>query len=169
MLDQADILNAVREVQALVGPRGALVGGVALQRLGSRRFTADVDFIVAEIPEGLQLGPELSFGGRRALTSMGVPVDLICRTDDFEDLYAEALEYAHVAPDGVRVVSPEYLTAMKMVAGQGKDRADLEWLLEAKVVDTARARRIIKRLLGPYAAKEFDALVSFSEWRRTRE
>ena len=56
---------------------------------------------------------------------------------------------------------------MKMAAGRrGKDDADLEFLVAAEVVDIAKARRVIQKFLGIYAAREFDQLVRVVHWKR---
>ena len=171
MLDQGEIQQAVLEVQEAgraAGVQVALAGGVALQRLGSERFTADVDFIAGAPVPGLEPVGELSFGGYSARTRNGVPVDVIVRDDDFAALYDEALRFARRDPDGVWVVSPEYLAAMKLVARRGKDRVDLGWMVSGAVFNVAKARRIIKRLLGAYAAEDFDAFVAVARWEARR-
>ena len=47
-------------------------------------------------------------------------------------------------------------------------RLDLITLLQSGEVDLPKTRRIIKRLLGPYAAKDFDTRVAEAEWRAAR-
>lgn len=149
----------------------ALVGGVRLQYLGSDRLTGDVDFIASELIEELPRGEELSFGGESTEVD-GVPVDIIVRSDEFAPLYEEALEKAESDDDidDLFVVRPDYLMAMKMVAGRGKDQTDLEFLIESsnpeELID---ARDIIRRFLGPYAAREFDSLIDEIEWKKSKK
>jgi hypothetical protein len=167
MLDQADIQVALLEVceaARAAGRKVALAGGVALQRLGSDRFTSDVDFIADAPLPGYPERLQLSFGGYGTTTRNGVKVDLIIRDDAYRALYEEALLYARVSADGVPIVSPEYLAAMKLVARRGKDRADLQFMIAAKAFDVPKARRIIKRTLGAYAAEDFDAFVQVARW-----
>ena len=91
------------------------------------------------------------------------------RTDDFSAVFDEALIHGRRIEDvPVPVASPEYLVAMKMIAGRDKDNLDLITLLQSGEVDLPRARCMIKRLLGAYAAKQFDARVAEAEWRATR-
>lgn len=171
MLDQAEIDAALHEVAAIAraeGVRVALAGGVALQRLGSTRFTADVDFVAEGPLKPLPTLKRLTFGGYVSRTPGGVPVDVIVRSDDYATLYQEALE--HARRDGeVYVVGPEYLAAMKLVARRAKDRADLEFMVLERVFNLAKARRIIRRHLGAYALEDFDAFVAVARWRAGRD
>ena len=66
------------------------------------------------------------------------------------------------------VVSPEYLLAMKMVARRPKDLFDLAALLDLRVVDEAKALRIVRRLLGAYAAQDLRSHIEEANWRRQR-
>ncbi len=172
MLDQADIELAILEVAALAAQHGvhvALAGGVALQHYGSDRFTADLDVLASAAVPGLPRQESLSFGGYSSTTPSGVAVDLIQRDDELKRVYAEALEFAR-RPAGMAmpVISPEYAFVMKMMAGRPKDNADLETLLDLGVLDLDKLRRLVKRLLGLFAAKELENLVRQWEWRRGR-
>lgn len=172
-LDRAEIERGLAEVAELAKAQGigiALIGGVALQLLGSMRFTKDIDFIVGQPLEGVRQTGVLGFGGIKATTASGVPVDLVIRDDDYRVLYETAVERATaVRGVPVPVVPAEYLIAMKMVAGRPKDDADLEFLIADANVDRARARAVIKEHLGPYAADEFDRYCDEVEWRRSRD
>lgn len=168
MLDQADIEAAVAEVAraaAAEGVRVALAGGVALQRYGSRRFTADVDFVADRAVSIIRPETRLTFGGYGGHTAQGVPVDLIMRSDGYADLYAEALQHARRDTDGVLVIPAEYLAAMKLVARRDKDDVDLETLVVGRMFDVKKAARIIKRLLGLYAADDFVSIVKVTRWK----
>lgn len=60
---------AIAEVAARAreeGVRVALAGGNAMQLYGSDRFTADVDFVAAEIIMALPCEGTLSFGGTKS-------------------------------------------------------------------------------------------------------
>lgn len=172
-LDPAVLDAAVLEVAEVAQRAGvhlALVGGYAMQLYGSPRLTGDLDFAADSAPAKYHGMPTLSFGGIRTRTSTDVPVDIITREDDFASLYEEAVQTAQVIEGvPVPVVLPEYLAAMKMVAGRsGKDDADLEYLIRSGVVDLEKARGVIKRFLGAYAKKEFDATVALVDWKRTK-
>lgn len=172
-LDPKQLENAVAEVAALAereGIRVVLIGGFALQYYGSDRLTGDVDFAADGVLAGLPAGKALSFGGVQTQTAGGIPVDLVVRDDDYRALYEEAINKAtRVEGLGVPLVLPEYLAAMKMAAARDRDALDLEFLLRARVVEQVKARQIIYRHLGPYAAQEFDRVVDEVEWKRYRD
>jgi len=170
----------------------ALVGGFALQHFGSSRLTGDIDVISSAPLHELEPAKPLSFGGQRAAvlvpgnasigTHVLVPVDVIVRTDDFAELYADALDHAFVAglheplgrpaaPDKrapLPIVEPEYLAAMKMAAGRRKDQDDLAFLITAAAIDLPKAERIIRKHLGAYAIKEFRTFVAETAWLASR-
>lgn len=152
------------------GVKIALLGGYALQLYGSPRFTSDLDFVVSE-PTSLEheVVEELTFGGVAIQAFNDVPVDLICRSDDYAALYQAALDTAHGRPViGFDVVTKPFLAAMKMASGRAKDHADLEWLIVDGDLDIPEARIVIKTFLGAYAAREFDELVMVSKWKAGR-
>ncbi len=65
-----------------------------------------------------------------------MPVEVILRNDAFARVYREALKHPLHFPDlPLGVVSPEFLTLMKMVARRTKDDSDLETLLGLGIVD----------------------------------
>jgi hypothetical protein len=68
----------------------------------------------------------------------------------------------------LRVVTPEYLLALKMAAARDKDVFDVKYLLGSGVVDLKVARGIVREFLGKYAARELDARAAEVEWRRGR-
>jgi hypothetical protein len=68
---------------------------------------------------------------------------------------------------GVRVARPEHLVALKMAAARDKDVLDMKFLLGVEgLVDGGKARAIVRRHLGPYAAQEFDRVVDEVAWER---
>jgi hypothetical protein len=133
----------------------ALVGGVALQYLGSDRFTKDVD-VVADVAFDTKgtltvLGP-INFGGTAYQTPSGGKLDYIIRSDEFKKLYEKALEEAVITDDGFPMVTPDYLAAMKFVAhitdrrGSANHLSDLKWLLRQEgMVDTKKVESIVYR------------------------
>jgi len=138
----------------------ALVGGVAIQYLGSDRLTKDVD-VVADTPmdpEGkfTALGP-IDFGGTAYQTASGGKLDFIIRNDDFQKLYEKALEEAIITEDGFPMVTPDYLAAMKFIAhitDHSSTRrvihlSDLKWLLsQPGLVDPKKVEALIYRYAG---------------------
>lgn len=171
-LDPAVLDRAVREVAALAKEdeiRLILIGGYAMQLYGSPRLTGDIDFAADRIPERFKGGETLSFGGVRSQSSEGVPVAIVLRDDDFASLYTEAVSRGRrMKGVAALVVRPEHLAAMKMVAGRnGKDDADLEFLIASGAIDLAETRRIVRQHLGPYAAKELDQLVDIIKWKKS--
>lgn len=147
----------------------ALAGGAAMQVYGSDRLTKDVDFLsnIDEV-EGFLKQKKLSFGGSSTKSPSGLPVDFIVREDDYLYLYREALDTAIDMGLPVKVIKPEYLAAIKMAAGRTKDEEDLRKLILLGLEKTA-TRKLIKRLLGTYAAEDFDSYVYEIEWRKSKE
>lgn len=149
----------------------ALVGGVAMQLLGSDRMTRDVDIIS---PQRFSLGrpviSKLTFGGISTTTPSGLPVDIIVRSDEYEELYERALLTARVHDDvPIHVVTVPYLAALKLVAGRPKDEQDLLFLLGQmspnRYIET---RALIKRELGAYAATSLDSYKAQADWDAER-
>jgi len=139
------------------------IGGYALQLYGSPRLTLDLDLIVEGEPSQVAPLAELSFGGVRVEAPNGVPVDFIVRNDAYRDLYREAARNA-VEVEGVRVVQPHYLIALKLASAvhrsrQRRDLDDIAFLVKTGQPDLAGAREVIERHLGLYAAQRFDQLV----------
>ena len=161
--------EAAREVALLAHDERvpvALIGGYALQLYGSTRLTGDVDVVAGQIIEALPDGEPLSFGGIQTESPNGVPIDLVLRDDDYAKLYEEALVRAVDLQDApMPVVRLEYLAAMKMGAGRARDEADLEWIILRSGVDLPETRRIVRKYLGTYAAREFDHIVEEARWK----
>jgi hypothetical protein len=166
---RAELFSALGKIEGFakkVRQKMAVVGGLAMQVWGSVRLTGDLDVISGSTLG--QKGKPLSFGGVR-LRVQGLPTDIIVRTDDFRSLYEEALKRAvHVQGVPAKVVLPEHLAAMKMVAGRPKDEEDLMFLLSQKGFDYPLAEKIAKKHLGAYAAKELRGLRLEAEWRARR-
>jgi hypothetical protein len=171
-LDAEEIDRGIGEVAQLAAAQGvhvALIGGAALQLLGSDRLTKDIAFAADRLIEGLSAQGSLEFGGVKATTSSGVPVDLVVRDDKYRALYEAAVDRAtRIEGVPVFVVGAEYLIAMKMVAGRPKDDADLEFLIADGGVDLERARAVVSEHLGPYAVDELERYCDEVAWRRSR-
>jgi len=162
-----ELMDAAAAVaQTANGGEVALAGGLAMQVWGSPRLTGDLD-VVANSGLGYQ-GPELSFGGVRT-HERGIDLDVIVRDDEWQGLYEEALtEAVNVRGVPMPVITPEYLAAMKMVAGRTKDEGDVRYLVLMEGFDRKKAETIVRRHLGPYAVKEFRSLIDEAAWRRSR-
>ena len=172
-LDAQEIERGIEEVAQLAAAQGvrvALIGGAALQLLGSDRLTKGIDFAADRQLAGLPALGTLDFGGIKATTPSGVPVALVLRDDKYRALYEAAVDHA-MRIDGVPVlvVRSEYLVAMKMVAGRPKDDGDLEFLIGDGGVDLERARAVVSEHLGPYAVDELDRYCDEVAWRRSRD
>lgn len=128
---------------------------------GSDRLTKDVDVACRDegLPELEQL-KKLSFGGYAARTPSGHLVDVVVRDDEYRPLYLAAIGDARDEGLPLRVVSPEYLAALKMAAARDQDVLDLGELLRLGVLDLPETRSIIRQHLGVYAAREWDSLVA---------
>lgn len=112
----------------------ALAGGLAMHLYGSQRLTKDVDIIASQ---QLTLTPKhsLSFGGSHYVLQVGkyeVPVDWIVRSDGYQKFYRAALKDAIKLPNGLRLVTPEWLVILKFNAGRQKDLDDIVFLLHRK-------------------------------------
>jgi hypothetical protein len=146
-----------------------LVGGYALQLYGSPRLTGDIDVAAARPSRLLRSGRPLSFGGVQTHAPNRTPVDWIVRADQYRKLYMHAMGRSRTMRDvPVRVASPEDLLAMKMAAGRARDMADIEWLIVSGRADLKKARVIVAKYLGPYAATELDSLVAEARWKKSR-
>lgn len=173
LLGSEDIDRGLQEIADIAAREGLpvlLVGGVALHYYGSERLTADIDIVAqAPLPSELPEDGVLGIGGAKTHTPSGVPLNWISRWGDFAHVFNEALQHGQPLESvPIPVASPEYLVAMKMIAGRDKDDLDLIALLQSGEVDIAKARRMVKRLLGAYAAQDFDSRVAEAEWRALR-
>lgn len=163
-----DLLDAAERAagHVPVSEAAAIAGGLAMQIWGSPRLTGDLD-LVADSSLGYE-GDPLTFGGVRTLEE-GIKLDVIVRDDEWEELYADALTRAvEVDEVPLPVVTPEYLAAMKMVAGRPKDDADLRYLVLSEDFDFEEAEKVVRAHLGLYAVRELHAVKAEAEWRRSR-
>jgi len=172
-LDPREIEDTISEIAELAHSQGievALVGGVAMEIYGSDRLTRDVDVAAREPLHDLVPLHRLAFGGFACETKHKKhPVDVIVRQDDYAPLYEAALDRAVDLGLPLRVVTVEYLAALKMAANRDKDQGDLKKLIKLEVLDLSLARSIIKKYLGEYAAREFDSVCEEVAWRRSKE
>lgn len=171
-LDASQVEQTIVEIEIIAHEEHvstALAGGAAMQVYGSDRLTTDVDVIASDVLP-LQQPKSLTFGGISGLAPNGIPVDVIVRDDEYSALYEAALLYSQpVEGMGMRVVRPEYLAAMKLVADRVKDRGDLEFLILSGELDVAAALKIVREYAGNYAADQLESVVYELEWRLARE
>lgn len=142
---QAGQLAAQEEIE------WAIAGGLAMHLYGSSRLTKDVDIIASK---HLSLTPEhpLGFGGSSYTLQVGkyaVPVDWIVRNDGYQKYYRAALQDAITLPNGLRIVTPEWLVILKINAGRQKDLDDIVFLLQfPKLVDRPTIKRNVVETVG---------------------
>jgi hypothetical protein len=131
----------------------AVAGGLAMHFYGSPRMTKDVDIIASN---NLSLTPQqqLSFGGSSYTLQVGkyaVQIDWIVRNDGYRELYCKALKEAIGLPNGLRVVTPEWLVILKFNAGRQKDLDDIVFLLkQEKLVDRPTVKRKVIETAGEW-------------------
>src|SRR5215470_7604029 len=122
----------------------AVAGGLAMYFYGSPRLTKDVDIIASQ---NLSLTPKhrLSFGGSSytlQVDKYAVQVDWIVRSDGYQKYYRAALKDAVKLPNGLHVVTPEWLVILKINAGRQKDLDDVVFLLkQSRLVDRATVKQ----------------------------
>ena len=129
----------------------AVAGGLAMHFYGSDRMTKDVD-IIASANLSLTAQHPLSFGGSSYTLQIGkyaVQIDWIVRNDSYREFYRRALKEAINLPNGLRVVTPEWLTVLKFNAGRQKDLDDIVFLLkQTKLVDRPTVKQKVIESVG---------------------
>lgn len=135
MIDTDTGISAVKKLAEIAERENvewALAGGIAMHLYGSPRLTKDVD-VVSEKFLSLEGKHRLSFGGISYEVKVGkkiVTIDWIVRSDDYIEYYRQALKDAVKLPDGMKVLTPEWLVILKSIAGRPKDRDDAVFLLK---------------------------------------
>ena len=97
----------------------AVAGGIAMHLYGSPRMTKDVDIIASK---DISLTPQhrLTFGGSSYTLQVGkyaVQIDWIVRNDGHREFYRQALQEAISLPNGLHVVTAEWLVILKYGSG----------------------------------------------------
>ena len=138
IIDTETEIAAVRKLAEIAERENvswALAGGLAMYLYGSPRLTKDVDIISRDFLS-LQGKRRLSFGGGISyeveIGKKTVTVDWIVRNDDYVEYYRQALADAVKLPNGIQILTPEWLVILKSVAGRPKDRDDAVFLLRDK-------------------------------------
>jgi len=145
-LEAAEKIGAIAAAEKI---EWALTGGLAMYLYGSPRLTKDVD-IIASKNVSLEANAPLTFGGNNYTVEVGkykVAVDWIVRNDGYAKYYRGALKEAVVFPNGMRLVSPEWLVILKIFAGRQKDYDDAVFLLKEKdLVNRSKVKENIVRV-----------------------
>jgi hypothetical protein len=180
-----DAALAAQEACDSAGLRGCVIGGVALQRWGEPRYTADVDLSVlvetgreALVTEALlaRLEPRIAeaadFAARSrvilARSPSGVGIDIVLAGLPYEARVMERSSSWDLGSGaGLRTCSAEDLLVMKTFAGRDKDWADVTSILErqGRRLDLDLVRRELEPLL---VAKEAPELAHELERRIAR-
>ena len=162
-LSPDEIVTGVKEFANISqGIKVALIGGAALQQYGSSRLTPDLDFATTPCTE-----QGLAHGVYSLRTSSGIPVDLYVNVYEYKDLFEDSVNNAVIiAGLAAPVASSEHMVALKMASGRGKDLVDLDELLLSGYADYAKARSIVSRFMGIYAAHKLDYIYELAKWRR---
>ena len=172
----------VHDVLREADVKGILIGSLSvwvwISEEKKQSFTKDMDIAVTK--EGLQKIRkwlkdrqlkflELEIGGINVALSGRINVDFItrsCEFGDFSPLFEDAIQHSvehgetiEVGGDKLVVVSPEYLTAMKIGTGEKKDEDDAETLLEDAEIHIDTTRSIISKFLGPGSLSRFEVML----------
>jgi hypothetical protein len=147
-------VEAVHEISKLAEQEEiswAVAGGLAMHLYGSQRLTKDVDIIASK---NLSLIPkhQLTFGGSSYSLQVGkyeVQIDWLVRNDGYRKYYEAALREAIDFPNGLRIVTPEWLVILKINAGRQKDFDDIVFLLkQEKLVDRPTVKTKVVATMG---------------------
>lgn len=183
ILDAALAAQAACEVLDL---KGCVIGGVALQRWGETRFTADVDLsvlvepgdearviraVLARLPGRVEKAAEFAAHSRVILarTASGVGLDIVLGGLPFEARVVERSTLWQLGGgEALRTCSAEDLIVMKAFAGRDQDWADVTSILarQGDKLDLALIRDELRPLL---VAKEEPELGDELERRIRRE
>lgn len=172
-LDAVAIIASQAQAQ---GVAYALAGGLALHLYGFTRATKDVDLVASELLN-LLVTEQLSFGGATYQVQVGerlIDVDWIVRDDFFREFYVNALRDAIVTETGLPILTPEWLVILKYIARRGKDKIDLEWLLQqTALVDREQVKQHIIEVMGEKAAvfplAELDEIFQRTDLNKLRD
>ena len=156
--------NALTEIIKKLNERGidyAVIGAVALNQYGYRRFTEDIDLLLT--PEGLErfrqdligLGYRPAFEGASKQfrsTSENVRVEIITSGEFPGDGRPKPVKFpepseASTEIDGIKTITIEKLVELKLASGMTaphrlRDLADIQELIKARKLDADFAFRL---------------------------
>jgi hypothetical protein len=139
----------------------AVIGAIALNQHGYRRFTEDIDLLLTG--EGLEkfreklvgLGYRPAFSGAKKkfrTTEENIPVEIITSGEFPGDGLPKPVQFPHpnefsVEIDGIKTVSLEKLIELKLTSGISaadrlKDLADVQELIKIKNLDARFAEKL---------------------------
>jgi hypothetical protein len=180
-----DAALAAQEVCKKIGLKFCIIGGVALQRWGEPRFTANVDlFVLVEPGEEhavakalldqleARVQSPLEFAQRTRVLLLkstdGIGIDIVLAGLPFEARVIERSSLWKISGDALlRTCSAEDLLVMKCFAARDKDWADVTSILErlGPHLDLDRVRNELQPLA---AAKEEPEILQQLERRIVR-
>ena len=143
MIDMETGIAALKKLAKIAASENiewALAGGIAMHLYGSPRLTKDVDVISLQRLPVASVRP-LGFGGESYEVEVGkkkIHVDWIVREDGYRQYYVQALRDANILKNGIKVITPEWLTILKYIAGRDKDLDDVVFLLKKKRLSETR-------------------------------
>lgn len=149
----------------------AVIGGVAVSAYSPPRTTQDVDFLIPEAHASVaeEFGETTPVSGMHlqgvSVKVDGHDVDLMFLPDDLP----EAILSAGPTVDGIRVLAPEALIALKLKAGRTKDSGDVVEMVKHGLVDRERVKKFLKRY-APDVLEDFEswAMIADHEAKRQR-
>jgi len=121
--------------------------------------------VIASNIVSLKANAPLTFGGNNYVVEVGkyqVAVDWIVRSDGYTKYNQAALKDAVIFPNGIKLISPEWLVILKMFAGRQKDYDDVIFLLKEK--DLVVRSNVKAKIL--WTGGEDAWLASLSNFRR---
>ena len=185
-------MSALRDVltdlSTFLGERGIqwyVFGAQAVIVFGRPRQTLDVDVTIdVSVDDASELSSALHQAGfparldeiktfvRRTRVipvvheASGVPVDMILAGPGLEQEFLERVVNVDVQETSIPFISPEDLTAIKILAGRPKDLEDVRGILEKQgpSLDETRVRDVLGRLEG--ALDLSDLVQTFESLRR---
>ena len=145
-----------------------VIGAIALNRHGYRRFTEDIDLLLSH--EGLKLFRERLIGrgyrpafnnaAKKFRTSDNVPVEIITSGEYPGDGLPKPVVFPNpddfaVVIDGVKTIALEKLIELKLASGitaphRLKDLADVQELIKVKQLGADLAGRLDESVRGKY-------------------
>ena len=156
--------NALRRVASDLEAHGidySVIGAIALNQHGYRRFTEDIDLLLTkqglekfrEELVGLGYRPAFEGSAKKFRTAQeNVPIEIITSGDYPGDGLPKPVQFpdpseSFVVIDGVKTISIEKLIELKLASGMTapdrlKDLADVQELIKTKSLDESFAERL---------------------------
>lgn len=131
----ASVERALRQASASLttaGVRHVICGGLAVGAYGYIRATRDADFLVGDEAFIVQ-GGLVSFVPGVPLKIAGIDTDMVPMEEGMRFLEAEIAD--PIDFDGMPLISPEGLVAMKLISFRRKDQLDIAELIECGATD----------------------------------